>query len=202
MSLYPHRLLQKLRPLICPFEPLEQRVPKGAAVLDVGCGTGAFLLYLAQAGRIYSGMGVDISSAALVAARSAWESLRRTGGCSLEFHAAEELCEEERRWDMVTMVDVLHHIPPASQREFVEHAFRFVKPGGFFLYKDMCCRPWWRAGMSRLHDLVVAAQWIHYVPLGDVISWVEQAGGKRLEECAYSRLWYGHELVLFRRKAA
>jgi 2-polyprenyl-3-methyl-5-hydroxy-6-metoxy-1,4-benzoquinol methylase len=196
----PAILLQRLRPLICPWEPLSEQVPKGSAVLDIGCGTGAFLLHLARCGLLRFGVGMDVSPRALVAARRAWRGNSRNSSSQIEFVLHEEGRKKwQPEWDVVSMIDVLHHIPPDSQREFVMAALAAVRPGGLFLYKEMCSAPWWRAGMNRLHDLVVARQWIHYIKLEQVVAWTQAAGFTHEYSSQYTRLWYGHELNLFRK---
>ena len=51
--------------------------------------------------------------------------------------------------------------------------------------------------MNRLHDLVMARQWIHYAPIADVESWSRQAGLTLVHAEDTSRCWYGHELRIF-----
>ena len=99
------------------------------------------------------------------------------------------------------MIDVMHHIPPQAQRgAFLEAAGR-VRAGGVFLYKDMCDAPVWRAGMNRLHDLVMARQWIRYLPIEDADRWAAEAGLVREVAEEHAMLWYGHEIRMYRRAA-
>lgn len=197
----PTKILQRLRPLICPLEPLSDQVPKGSSVLDIGCGTGTFLLHLARCGLLRFGIGMDVSPQALLAARATWRGMSLHSSSQIEFVLHEEGRKWQDDWDVVSMIDVLHHIPPVMQREFVLAALAAVRPGGVFLYKDMCSAPWWRAGMNRLHDLVVARQWIHYVRAEQIVAWAQAAGFTHEYSSRYARLWYGHELTLFRKHA-
>ena len=43
-----------------------------------------------------------------------------------------------------------------------------VRLGGLLIYKDTASAPAWAAWVNRLHDLVLARQWIHYAPIADV----------------------------------
>jgi cyclopropane fatty-acyl-phospholipid synthase-like methyltransferase len=104
-------------------------------------------------------------------------------------------------WEVVTMIDVIHHVPVAHQEAFLRDAFRHVAPGGRLIYKDVCLRPLWKRAMNRLHDLVMARQWISEVPLEKVLRWSGQEGLKVVEEHHYGRLWYGHELLVLVRDA-
>jgi hypothetical protein len=61
----------------------------------------------------------------------------------------------------------------------------------------MAHRPRWRAGMNRLHDLVMARQWIHYVPIKDIERWGSEEGRKLLTSRDVNMLWYRHHLRVF-----
>jgi 2-polyprenyl-3-methyl-5-hydroxy-6-metoxy-1,4-benzoquinol methylase len=99
----------------------------------------------------------------------------------------------------VSLIDVLHHVPPAGQRELLAQAASRVQPGGVLIYKDLCDRPWWRTSANRLHDLLTAWQWIHYLPLEQAETWLTDAGLVRRARKDFSRYWYGHELLVFAR---
>ena len=47
-------------PNIRPFHRLVEFVPRGSSVLDVGCGAGLFILFLAKRGWILSAVGFDL----------------------------------------------------------------------------------------------------------------------------------------------
>jgi 2-polyprenyl-3-methyl-5-hydroxy-6-metoxy-1,4-benzoquinol methylase len=102
-------------------------------------------------------------------------------------------------FDLVSMIDVLHHVPPVAQRTMIEHALGRVRRGGYFLYKDMVDEPAWRAAWNRAHDLVVAQEWIHYRPIEDVVEWVHNAGFAVRDQAAFNNVTYGHELILAQR---
>jgi 2-polyprenyl-3-methyl-5-hydroxy-6-metoxy-1,4-benzoquinol methylase len=194
------RLLQRLRPLICPLEPLLAQMPPLARVLDIGCGTGALLLRAVAEGRVREGLGTDVSRPALQTAQQTWQEIAgQFPGTRLSFQQAESPESLPGPWEVVVMVDVIHHVPPSVQEAFLRAAFRLVAPGGRMIYKDMCIRPWWKRAMNRLHDLVMARQWIHEVPLEKVRQWAAEESLEIITETHYSRLWYGHELLVLHR---
>jgi len=190
------RKMQHWRPYICPFERLAPHVPDGARVLDIGCGAGLLLSLLAGLGLKFEGVGFDVSQAAI---RTAHEMVRRATALSLPATLAFEQLHFEASWpdgefDVVFLIDVLHHVPRQTQKDFLVRATSKVRRGGTFVYKDMCSRPWWRAQANRLHDLVIAQERISYVPVSTVEQW---AASNQMEIVAsenLNRLWYGHEL--------
>jgi 2-polyprenyl-3-methyl-5-hydroxy-6-metoxy-1,4-benzoquinol methylase len=149
------RLSQRWRPFICPFHMLVEKVPTRAAVLDIGCGSGLFLTLLASTNRISKGVGFDANAATVAMAVKATEHLKASQILTFR-HASVEEPWPEGGFDVVSMIDVLHHIPPDAHESVIEQAAARVRPGGMFLYKDIARRPHWKAWANRLHDLVVA----------------------------------------------
>jgi 2-polyprenyl-3-methyl-5-hydroxy-6-metoxy-1,4-benzoquinol methylase len=200
------RFVQRWRSYICPFSPLARQVPAGSRLLDIGCGAGLFVLSLAAAGRIASAVGIDADRGALAAAAAAAGRLRELGDepigdLSFQFAPARALWPQER-FDAVSMIDVMHHVAPSEQQAFFADAAGRVRDGGVLVYKDMCDSPAWRAWANRIHDLLLARQRIHYMPLEPVESWARQLGFQLVHRQLYSRLVYGHELLVFRRTRA
>jgi 2-polyprenyl-3-methyl-5-hydroxy-6-metoxy-1,4-benzoquinol methylase len=195
------RLLQRWRVAVCPLEAVVDEVPRGSRVLDVGCGGGLLLGLLHQTGRLREGVGFDVSAPAIdVAQRMA--ARVQGGGRGADARLEFQRCRAEDDWpdgvfDVVTMVDVLHHVDPAAQRAFFERAAARVRPGGLLVYKDMAPRPRWRAWANRLHDLVMARQWIHEIDARDAESCARACGFAVSRAERINRLWYAHDLRVF-----
>lgn len=191
------RFLAAWRPLVCPYEPIVRFVPAAARAFDFGCGSGALLALLAATERISSGVGCDISQTAILAATRAEMHLPRG---VLEFRTIADLTETPTGpFDLTLMIDVLHHIPPARQKEAVLAAGRCVGAGGTLIYKDVAMRPAWRRWANTTHDLLLARQLVSYVPVGEVERWLQEAGFALAYAESYSRFVYGHELRVFRK---
>ena len=193
------RAMQHYRPYISPFELLIKAVPPGSRVLDIGCGGGLFLGLLSKTGRIRSGLGIDTSKQAIAVAVQMTARLQGAHGVRFEERSASTPLPAEL-FDVVSLLDVMHHIPPAHQRLVLEQAIERVAPGGRFIYKDMVAQPYWRALANRLHDLAIARQWIHYLPLDNAIEWAAAKGCVVIEKRTVNMLWYGHEIVVFQFK--
>ncbi len=169
------RTLRHWRPTICPYHILIDQVPPSVRVLDVGCGAGLFLGMLAADNRIDGGLGFDSSAPAISMASSMARELP-------EAHALSCQClDATQPWpkgevDLISLIDVMHNVPPAAQRGVFAEAAARAAPGKWFPYKDMARRPLWRAIANRLHDLVVAREWIHYVDFQDILRWGAKEG--------------------------
>ncbi len=189
--------MQRHRPAICPFELVVDAIPVGSQVLDIGCGSGLLLGVLAAMDRVVGGTGVDTSTAAISAAETMSQRLGAEAQQRLRFEVRGE-AETRDRADVVTMIDVMHHIPIPIQRDAFARAAAQARPGGLFVYKDIGAHPRWRAAANRLHDAVMARQIVHYVPDAVVREWAASLGLTELHWSHHPRLWYEHVLGVYR----
>ncbi|MCI0686339.1 MAG: class I SAM-dependent methyltransferase [Sporichthyaceae bacterium] len=98
--------------------------------LEIGCGTGFFLLNLKQAGVLDEGHVTDLSPGMVAAAERNAAGLGFT--VSGRVADAESIPYPDASFDLVVGHAVLHHIPdlPVAFRE----ALRVLKPGGRFMF--------------------------------------------------------------------
>ncbi len=112
---------------------------------------------------ISRGVGFDVSRAAIALAQDIASEL--SDQTSLEFRQIDATdAWPEGEFDVVCMIDVLHHVDPASQLHVLTLAASRVRRGGILLYKDMAMEPRWCAWWNQAHDLILARQWVHLVP--------------------------------------
>lgn len=192
------RAMQQLRPYICPFEVVLQQIPQGARTLDIGCGGGLLGALVCATRSPARFVGFDSSAAAIAVAKE--NAANTAGSVRPEFHRLDVGAPwPSGPFDVVTMVDVLHHIPPGVQQGAIQAAVAAVQPGGRFIYKDISPRGLVRPWANQFHDLVMARQWVHPAEPASVRQWAERAGGRLLQHSRHNRLWYGHELLVFER---
>jgi 2-polyprenyl-6-hydroxyphenyl methylase/3-demethylubiquinone-9 3-methyltransferase len=127
------------------FKPLHQINPlrlgwiqehvalAGLQVLDVGCGGGILSDAMARQGA--SVQGIDLSAKALGVARlHALEA--GTQGVQYREVSAEELAAEQPgRYDVVTCMEMLEHVPDPGS--VVQACQRLVKPGGWVFFSTI-----------------------------------------------------------------
>lgn len=104
-------------------EVLEQYLAvRGRRVLDVGCGGGALLAWLARRGAEPWGLDPDVAQLAAAAGRAPGARLVRGVGERLPFGAAS--------FDFVIYFNSLHHLPPVAMDNAMAEVFRVLKPTG------------------------------------------------------------------------
>jgi SAM-dependent methyltransferase len=105
-------------------------------LLDVGCGDGRFVADAVRAART---IGVDVSRRALGFARELVPDARfvASGGQALPF--------ANESFDVVTLLDVIEHVPDADELRVVREAARVLRPGGHLVIStntDRSAREW------------------------------------------------------------
>jgi ubiquinone/menaquinone biosynthesis C-methylase UbiE len=96
--------------------------PKGLACLDVGCGVGSFHPHVGD--RFESISGCDVSSDSIATAAAA------NPGVDYRSYDGRRLPYEDRSFDVLTSICVVHHVPVAEWGPFFAELRRVLKPGG------------------------------------------------------------------------
>jgi arsenite methyltransferase len=110
-------------------------IPRGATVVDIGCGAGMDLLLAARAvGPEGRAIGVDMTESMAAHARAAARTLSATQ-VEVRIGDALDLPIESASVDFVMSNGVLN-LTPDKQRAFSE-VIRILRPGGQFLYGDI-----------------------------------------------------------------
>jgi ubiquinone/menaquinone biosynthesis C-methylase UbiE len=107
------------------FEEIDQilsKLPKGARVLDLGCGTGHFSTYIKTLG--YDVTGLDPSTKMLDYARQNFPDITFIEGYSNALPFSDE------SFDLVISIEVLRYLDTKIVIESYEEIFRILKSGG------------------------------------------------------------------------
>jgi cyclopropane fatty-acyl-phospholipid synthase-like methyltransferase len=97
--------------------------------LDLGCGTGTNVIYLARHG--WDVVGVDFSLLAILQAR--WKALWRRVDCRFHRSDVTDLPFLTRPFDLVLDIGCLHSLSPQRRDRYVEEVKRLARPGGRYM---------------------------------------------------------------------
>lgn len=111
---------------------VEADLPEGGTVLDVGSGTGTFVLALKQRRPDTKVIGVDGDEEILGLAQA------KPGADGVEWKEglAQKLPLPDRSTDVVTTSLVIHHLLPEDKRRALAEMKRVLKPGGHLHVAD------------------------------------------------------------------
>eukprot|EP00397_Hematodinium_sp_SG-2012_P028355 GEMP01029846.1.p1 GENE.GEMP01029846.1~~GEMP01029846.1.p1 ORF type:complete len:313 (+),score=67.06 GEMP01029846.1:80-1018(+) len=126
-------------------------------LLDVGCGTGSFLATLQV--KLGSVEGIEYNDGMIEQSRG-----RLGPSVKLVQGSADALPHPDETFDVVTINQVIHHLPPENDyaflKRFIVHAYRVLKPGGVFIINTSSSEQvlrgfWWSALMPKAMEQVL-----------------------------------------------
>lgn len=118
-----------------------------ARLLDIGCGDGS--LFRHSRGRFAAGVGIDSGLR---------QSVEQPGYSLIAGSFPEQLTEREP-FDVVSLLAVLEHIPPAAQDELARGVAQRLKSGGHLIVTVPSAR------VDRILDVLSALRLIHGLSL-------------------------------------
>ena len=98
--------------------------PGAVSLLDVGCNAGALLSDVRQCYPNMQLAGIDINHSALQAAKALLPDVEIHEGSGYELPFADE------RFDYVTCIEVIEHVPAQFRKQSISEMRRVLRPGG------------------------------------------------------------------------
>jgi len=145
------RIYLKLRPLIIPFEIVEKHVPKKGNIVDIGCGFGIFANYLALQSSNRNVIGIDYNEKRISTAK-----INYCSSPNLNFFCGDITNTELPNTDVITAIDVLHHIPTEDlQDKFLKTCYSALNNNGKLIIKDVDTKPKWKYIFNFIHDFLM-----------------------------------------------
>jgi ubiquinone/menaquinone biosynthesis C-methylase UbiE len=161
-------------------------------VLEVGCGTGNYLLALATSTGC-AGWGIDPSEGMLAQAQARWTHGAGRDGAGIlppQFRPgrAEQLDFPDASLDLVYSVDVIHYV--SDEPRYTKEAYRVLAPGGLFCTvtdSEWIIRN--RVPLVTHFPETIEVELARYPPIPALRALYEQAGfvevGERMVEFCY-----------------
>lgn len=152
------RFYARVRVGLSRFDQIEDFVPPGGHVLDLGCGYGVTANYLALSSPARTVVGIDLNEERIrVGQRTA------LGRPNLSFVLGDALAAPLREFDVVLMSDMVHHLPPPDQERLFKKLYDHMPPGSALVLQEVGARPRWKHVMSCIADsLLYAFEPLHF----------------------------------------
>ena len=152
--------------------------------LDIGCGPGTFIGSLDAARH---SIGVDIAEPQIAYAKE------RYGGHGRDFQRVDSgpLPFGDSSFDMVTIIEIIEHLPPHENVALIRESLRVLAPGGTLLVSTPNfggCWPVAEAMMAHFGGMSYAEQHITHYDRASLGCLVEEAGGTEVVVRAYMGL--------------
>lgn len=143
------------RPYICPFDDLLNYLPENASVFDIGCGSGMLLSLIASFKTPSKLGGCEISQQLVDNANAVLNT--ENNSANVYHFDGESIPKAISRFDYITMIDVLHHIPKDKQFVFLKQLVDQMRSGSELILKDIqgeSILSLW----NKIHDLLLAGE--------------------------------------------
>ncbi|MFT3980396.1 MAG: class I SAM-dependent methyltransferase [Ferruginibacter sp.] len=164
----------RYRSLICPFISLIEMVKPGEKVGDVGCGSGQFMLLVSEFAQPQSVYGIEISDRLVNNARSLFSTLP-DGFYDFEEYDGQTFPAKLADMDIIFLVDVLHHVPFAHQKDFIRNLVATMKPGARLVLKDINAESM-LVYCNKMHDMIFAGEIGNEIKMKAAIDLLESSG--------------------------
>lgn len=132
-----------LRFWMLPLAQINDLIPKKGTVVDLGCGEGVTVKYLAKI-KTRKIIGVDNNA----------KRLQKSNQKNLKFELADIRKYQPKDANAIIISDVLHHINYEDQKNLLAKSFKSLKKGGVLLIKEIDSREFVRSRLSRFWDFV------------------------------------------------
>ena len=177
------------------LEEIGQYLPAAGPVLDIGCGFGLFSLYYAATapGRLVRGLDVNarrIAMARRAAQRLGLDNVVYEHGDARNFKGDTEVAA-------AYMLDIVHHVPPATVPPLLGQLRRALAPGGLLLVKDVDTRPAPKRWFTWTLDRLMAPRTpVRYWSADELTAALERAGFGVRRHLMVDLLPYPHVLYI------
>ncbi len=148
------------RPYICPFDKLLAQIPPKSKVFDIGCGSGMFLFLVGEFCSPTLLGGIEIREELVKNAKILLNKfqIENETSIALSIYDGKNIPSNIKNYDVLVMLDVLHHIPKSMQEAFLVQIYEKMQVGAKFIFKDIDAgQPFW-CTFNKIHDLVFSQE--------------------------------------------
>lgn len=166
-------------------------------LLDVGSGYGTFCCILSEKRSGMGIVGIEMDKTRVDTANS-----RVVDNPNLKFSCGDILnCFTNKKFDVVTCIDVIHHIPREDHIPVFKKINELLKDDGLLIIKDMDDRPFCKYLWNYMHDIIMTrCMKLSYVPEREMLTMLEKSGFAVEYATNIPNLLYAHYVVVSKKK--
>ena len=185
------RLKIAYRPMICPLDDLLKLIEPHSKVFDIGCGSGQFCLLVAGFTHAVAIGGIEIAAALIKNARQLLGEYSTKKNICFETYDGSHIPDLIADYDLVFMIDVVHHIPRNQMQPFFEQLARKMSKNARLVVKDIDASSFW-VFANKLHDLIISGEKGDEWKAAELQGLLERVGFKTVLFTKRRVLWYPH----------
>ncbi len=182
-----------LRLKLAPMIQMIKYVPEKGDILDLGCGNGIVANILSLGAPERKVYGVDLSVSRIEAA-----SRISSGNPNLEFVAGDVNTVPFERFEIVTLIDLLHHMPYEEQAALLNKIYCKQNEGDLLIIKDLEKAPYWKYIFHYIQDSISYRGRLYFRSAEDMEGLLKKTGYQ--VETVSLASGYPHPHVLYRCK--
>ena len=189
------KLKIKYRPFVCPFDELLSYAGSKDKVYDIGCGSGQFAALVANFTDAKTIKGIEIDKHLVRNAKQINKRFAKEKTIDFAHFSGSKIPDDIRKYNLIYMIDVYHHIPVAIREDFMQQVYKKMKPGARLMFKDInAASPF--IPFNKVHDLVFAQEMPHEISFYKAIQLLTGTGFKVLEARKKQVFVYPHYFIL------
>ncbi|MBL7854168.1 MAG: class I SAM-dependent methyltransferase [Cyclobacteriaceae bacterium] len=167
-------------------------------LLDIGCGSGQFALLAAEFCRPVSITGIEVSAVLIEHAKRLFQNGNYETKIEFSLYNGTDLPEFVTQASIVSVIDVLHHIPKDLQISFLQQLYLKMSPGATLLLKDIDGASAW-VWFNKFHDLLLGGGPGNEFALAAITKECLRIGFT-IEHVVKTRMyWYDHYLLALKK---
>ena len=184
----PKNIYFKLRPLILPINKIISQIPVEANILDLGCGKGLLLNYLKNY-ESYTGVDLNLSS----------NKIKIKNVNFIRDDCVKYTNQNLNQFDTFLIIDLLHHLNPDSQLNFLKDLLNKIKKNDIIIIKDILPKNLFTKFWNSFHDLIVSKQIINYFNFKEFE--INLSADYKIVDRFYKRIFlYDHYFLIIKKK--
>ena len=182
------------RPYICPLSSLIKECSPSKSVLDIGCGSGQFLLLLSKYTPAKKLGGIEISQRLVTNAKALLKNQKNLS-LTIEKYDGENIPNYLSEYETITLIDVFHHLKRKMQKNYISEIYKKMNSGSKFIFKDInASHPF--ILLNKIHDLFLGGGIGNEISITMAKKLLTEAGFQVLSISKETMVFYPHYTII------